>query len=147
VFALAIQGAQIALDLAEKALQDALSQHGPEQAVEYPETCYELPAVFAWDGREAKSLGQLGPILRTQREKLGSEPTIGNALAAGEDTMIAAEVIEALKYIESPRPTRGRTTWASSPTRSSGSWASPSSTTPSPARRCWRGGAPTPTRW
>jgi CO dehydrogenase/CO-methylating acetyl-CoA synthase complex beta subunit len=107
VFALAIQGADIALDLAEKALRDSLSRHGPERAVEYPETCYELPAVFAWDGREAKSLGQLGPILRTQREKLRSEPTIGNALIAGEATMIAAEVIEALKYVDSQRPYEG----------------------------------------
>jgi len=104
VFALAIQGAQAALGLAEKALQEALALHGPDRAVEYPETCYELPAVYAWDGREAKNLGQLGPILGTQRSKLGTEPTLANALAAGEATMIAAEVIEALKYIETTRP-------------------------------------------
>ncbi len=104
VFALAIQGANIALDLADEALQDALSRLGADRAVEYPETCYELPAIFAWDGREARSLGQLGPILRTQREKLGSEPTIGNALIAGEATMIASRGHRGVEVRGEPAP-------------------------------------------
>ena len=95
LFALAIQGGHAALDLADSALEEALSKHGTEHPVEYPETCYELPAVYAWDGREARTLGQLVPILSSCRSKLAYEPTAANALAAGEVTMIAAEVIEA----------------------------------------------------
>ncbi len=107
LFALAIQGGHAALDLADSALEEALSKHGTEHPVEYPETCYELPAVYAWDGREARTLGQLVPILSSCRSKLAYEPTAANALAAGEVTMIAAEVIEALKYVGGRRPYEG----------------------------------------
>lgn len=107
LFALAIQGGHAALGLADSTLEEALSRHGAEHPVEYPETCYELPAVYAWDGREARTLGQLAPILSSCRSKLADEPTAANALAAGEITMIAAEVIEALRYVDGQRPYEG----------------------------------------
>lgn len=107
LFALAIHGAHAALDLADSALNDAIAKNGADHPVEYPETCYELPAIYAWDGREAKVLGDLRPILASYRDKLADEPTVSNALAAGEVTMIAAEAIEALKYVGDQRPYEG----------------------------------------
>jgi CO dehydrogenase/CO-methylating acetyl-CoA synthase complex beta subunit len=107
LFSLAIQGAKAAVDLADRTVQDALSKFGPDWVVEYPETCYELPSVFAWDGRESRTVGQLGPIIDTYRTRIKEEPTVENALAAGEATMIAADVIEALKYISDARPYEG----------------------------------------
>jgi acetyl-CoA synthase len=107
LFALAIRGGHVALDLAEGALREALSKYGADRPVEYPETCYELPAVYAWDGREAKTIGQLSPILESYSSKLADSPSVENALAAGEATMIAAEVIEALKYVDDQRPYDG----------------------------------------
>ncbi|MBI0582799.1 MAG: CO dehydrogenase/CO-methylating acetyl-CoA synthase complex subunit beta [Methanomassiliicoccus sp.] len=107
LFALAVQGARVAVDLAERSVQEAVSKYGPDHPVEYPETCYELPSVFAWDGRETKTLGQLEEIMASYRTKFTGDATVENALAAGEATMIAAEVIEALKYIDDARPYEG----------------------------------------
>lgn len=104
VFALAIEGAQTVLGLADGALREALAKYGEDRAVEYPETAYELPAIYGWDGREAKRTGQLADVLSDYRTRIGTEPTAANALIAGEACMIAAEIVEVLKYVDNPRP-------------------------------------------
>jgi CO dehydrogenase/acetyl-CoA synthase beta subunit/intein/homing endonuclease len=107
VFKLAIEGGKAALGLAQSSLDDAMRSRGADHPVEYPETCYELPAIYGWDGREAKTLGQLRDILASYGPKLKEEQTLANALMAGEATMVAAEVIEALKYLDTARPYEG----------------------------------------
>ena len=107
VFEMGIRGAKAALQLAESSLIDAIAKHGEDHAVEYPETAYELPAVYAWDGREVHRLGDIRPLLDDYSSRLRGEPTVENALAAGEATMIAAEVIEALRYAEDVHPYEG----------------------------------------
>ena len=107
VFALAIKGAHIALDLADMVVKKAIAKYGEDRAVEYPETCYELPAVFAWDGRDTSSLVHLPPIIASYRGRISGALDINNALAAGEATMIAAEIIEAVKYVDDPLPYEG----------------------------------------
>ncbi len=107
VFALAIEGARAALDLADAAVREAMARHGEDRVVEYPETCYELPAVFAWDGRDTSTLARLPPIIASYRDRMGRTLDVNGALGAGEATMIAAEIIEALKYVESPAPYEG----------------------------------------
>ena len=83
VFALAIEGSRLALDLAEKMVREAMARFGEDREVEYPETCYELPAIFAWDGRETGTLGKLLPIISSYREKVSGTVDIASALAAG----------------------------------------------------------------
>ncbi len=107
VFEMGIRGAKAALQLAESSLNDAIAKHGEDHAVEYPETAYELPAVYAWDGREVHRLGDIRPLLDDYSSRLRGEPTVENALAAGEATMIAAEVIEALRYADDAHPYEG----------------------------------------
>jgi len=107
VFEMGIRGANAALELAHQMLEAALARHGEDGAVEYPETAYELPAVYGWDGREVRRLADLGPILDDYSSRLRKEPTVENALLAGEATMIAAEIIEALKYTDDPHPYGG----------------------------------------
>lgn len=107
VFEMGIRGARTVLGLAEQTLSQAMSELGPDRPVAYPETCYELPAIYAWDGREARKLGDLRPILDDYSARLRSEPTAENALLAGEITMVAAEVVEAIKYARDAHPYEG----------------------------------------
>lgn len=104
VFEMGIRGARTALQLAMDALEEAVAKHGEDRPVEYPETAYELPAVYAWDGREVHRLADIHPLLEDHISRLRDEPTVENALVAGEATMIAAEVIEALRYVEDVHP-------------------------------------------
>ncbi len=107
VFEMGIRGARTALQLAMGALEEAVAKHGEDRPVEYPETAYELPAVYAWDGREVHRLADIRPLLDDYASRLRDEPTVESALVAGEATMIAAEVIEALRYVEDAHPYEG----------------------------------------
>lgn len=103
---LAIKGGDIALDLARRELDAALAQFGADRPVEYPETAYELPMVFGWDGAEVRTLNDLVPVLDRASAKRRTSGLEG-ALSAGETLMISAEVIEALRYVPGPRPYEG----------------------------------------
>jgi len=107
VFEMGIRGARAVLGMAQQALSEAIAKHGDDRPVEYPETAYELPAVYAWDGREVHRLADLKPLLDDCAARLRGEPTVENALLAGEVTMLAAEAIEALRYAEDPHPYEG----------------------------------------
>ena len=103
---LAIKGGEIAYRLARQSLDAALARHGAVGTVEYPETAYELPVVFGWDGAEIKTLSDLEPVLARTKGKLGGAGLDG-AFAAADALMVSAEVIEALKYADNPRPYEG----------------------------------------
>ena len=104
---MAVDGAIIASGYAEVLLANAIEKHGLSKPLEFPGTGYELPSLFAWDGREAKKLEDLITILGEVRAKIVEEHTMEAALAAGEVTMISAEIVEALKYIDNPEPYAG----------------------------------------
>jgi acetyl-CoA synthase len=107
LFQMAVDGGIIASGYAEVLLARAIEKHGLHKPIEFPGTGYELPSLFAWDGREAKTLRDLIAILGESRAKIIEEYSYEAALAAGEATMIAAEIVEALKYIENPDPYAG----------------------------------------
>ncbi len=104
LYEMAIEGAIIATGYADQLLGVAIDRYGYQEPVEYPDTGYELPSIFAWDGAEVKKLGDLPTILGKVRNKIREESTYENALIAGEATMISAEIVEALKYVETDDP-------------------------------------------
>ncbi|MGZ8889590.1 MAG: acetyl-CoA decarbonylase/synthase complex subunit alpha/beta, partial [Halobacteriota archaeon] len=65
---------------------------------------YYLPCITAWTGERVTKLAQLPRILGEVRGKIREEHTYDNAVASGEATMVAAEIVEALKYIDNPDP-------------------------------------------
>jgi acetyl-CoA synthase len=107
LFKMAVEGAVIATGYADLLLNRALRKHGPDQKVEFPETGYQLPSLFAWLGRDCTRLGDLPKLLGEVRGKIVEESTMEAAVASGEATMVAAEIVEALKYIETPTPYEG----------------------------------------
>ena len=107
LFKMAIEGAIIATGYADVLLNRALRKYGPNQKIEFPETGYRLPSLFAWLGSDCTRLGDLPVRLGEARSRIVEKPTLEAALASGEATMIAAEIVEVLKYIETPSPYEG----------------------------------------
>ncbi|MCK4444543.1 MAG: CO dehydrogenase/CO-methylating acetyl-CoA synthase complex subunit beta, partial [Thermoplasmata archaeon] len=104
LYSMAITGGISAVGYADVLLNKALRTHGPEKEVGYPDTGYELPCFYGWTETPVKKLGDLPPLLGEAREKIQHEPTYENALLAGEATMWAAEIVEAIRYIDNDTP-------------------------------------------
>jgi len=100
----AYNGAIIATSYAEILLSQALRLHGPEAPVGYPDTAYHLPVITALSGEKVTKLGELVPILNRMRNQIKCEMTFENARLWGEATLYAAEVIEAVHYLEKDEP-------------------------------------------
>ncbi len=108
LFKKAIDGSIIATGYADYLLSRAIRKHGRDKKIEYPGTGYFLPCIHAWEGVEVRTLGQLPKVLGEVRRKIiEDEITFENAVASGEATMVAAEIVEALKYVEGGDPYEG----------------------------------------
>jgi len=104
LFKHAYEGAITATSYAEILLTQAIKKYGPEQKIEYPDTAYFLPVIRSLSGEEVKTLKDLQPILNKMRGQLKSKLNLENVLLAGEATLYAAEIIEALRYVKNPNP-------------------------------------------
>ncbi|MCL5039473.1 MAG: acetyl-CoA decarbonylase/synthase complex subunit alpha/beta [Firmicutes bacterium] len=105
LFRKAMEGTIIATSYAEILLNQALREYGAEQKVAYPDTGYHLPVITALSGEKVTKLGELVPILNRVREQVHEEQlTFENVRLAGEATLYAAEIIEALHYLYNDEP-------------------------------------------
>jgi len=107
----AIRGAHEVASRAEKDLEKALETYGPDQAVEFPNTAYFLPVVYAMTAIEVRTVGDMRTVMdriNTLLPAVPSEhmwiPYLGNTLDAGMATLFAAEIIEVLKYLQDSIP-------------------------------------------
>ncbi|MDR7543877.1 MAG: acetyl-CoA decarbonylase/synthase complex subunit alpha/beta [Armatimonadota bacterium] len=101
----AIRGAHKYVDEAEAKLAQALEAHGGSFKLEFPNTAFYLPLILALTGIKVKTLEDAREPLRIARSLLPPIPTdrlwlpyLGDALDAGVATLIAEEIIEAIKY-------------------------------------------------
>jgi acetyl-CoA synthase len=114
IAAAAIRGAHSLAKQAEDMLEKAVKEHGEDHAVEFPNTGYFIPIIYAMMGHEVKTLADFRPVLEEiQRlvpplvdDKLWL-PYLGPALDAGMATLYAEEIIEACKYLIGPNPVSG----------------------------------------
>ena len=107
----AIRGANALVSEAEAMLNQALAEKGPDTPVSFPNTAYHLPLIFGMTGTEVDTLGQLPEILRHARKLLHPLPSderwtpyLGETLDSGMATLIAAEAIEAIRYVYGLQP-------------------------------------------
>ncbi len=100
----AYDGAIIATSYAEILLNKAIREYGPDCPVSYPDTAYYLPVISSLGGIKVTKLGQLPPILNRMRNQIKEELTFENARLCGESTAYAAEIIEALRYLNGAKP-------------------------------------------
>ncbi|MFN3346804.1 MAG: CO dehydrogenase/CO-methylating acetyl-CoA synthase complex subunit beta, partial [Candidatus Bipolaricaulaceae bacterium] len=107
----AIRGAHKYVSQAERELQEALEAYGPQKKISFPNTAYYLPLILALTGLEVKTLADAEKALKIARSLLPGVPEdrlwlpyLGPALDAGIATLIAQEIIEALKYLRGEEP-------------------------------------------
>jgi acetyl-CoA synthase len=107
----AIRGANALVSEAETMLNQALTEKGPDTSVSFPNTAYYLPVIFAMTGTQIETLGQLPEILTHARKLLHPVPSerhwtpyLGETLDSGMATLIAAEIIEAIRYVYGLQP-------------------------------------------
>lgn len=108
----AIRGTHKIVERAEKELAKAVEAKGKDFAVSFPDTNYYLPLALAMMGIKASRIGDLIEIMDYAKSLLPPIPSeniwlpyLGPTLDAGMATLLAEEVIEALKYAFGPCPT------------------------------------------
>jgi acetyl-CoA synthase len=107
----AIRGANALVMEAEAMLGRALREKGGQMAVAFPNTAYYLPLIYGMTGAKVETLGDLRPALNHARELLHPVPSpkhwtpyLGETLDSGMATLIAAEVIEAVRFVYGLQP-------------------------------------------
>ena len=107
----AIRGSNALVMEAELMLHKALKEKGPDTLVEFPNTAYFLPTIYAMTGIEITKLGQLREILDHARGLLHPIPAgekwtpyLGETLDSGMATLLAAEIIEAIRFVYDLQP-------------------------------------------
>jgi len=101
----AYDGAVIATSYAEILLNQAIREYGEDTPVAYPDTAYKLPVITALSGEDVKTLKDLVPILnRIRAEKVKEDLSLEGAKNNGEAAFYAAEIIEALRYLNGQNP-------------------------------------------
>ncbi len=107
----AIRGAHKLVVRAEKELQGALEEKGPQTRVEFPNTGYFLPISHGILGLRIETLGGLRELLDKAKALLPPIPEdrlwvpyLGHTLDAGMAALFADEIIEAIKYTHTPLP-------------------------------------------
>jgi len=114
IAAAAIRGAYQIAQQAGEMLAKAVAAKGEGATVEFPNTGYYIPIIYAMTGREVKTLADFGPVMQEIQGLLPPRvadrlwvPYLGHALDAGMATLFAEEIIEACKYLIGPKPVDG----------------------------------------
>jgi acetyl-CoA synthase len=111
----AINGAYKIVAQAEDMLAKTIEQKGSDCKVEFPNTGYFIPIIYAMTGRAVKTLADFEKVMAEEIKPLLPEPVaeelwlpyLGPALDAGMATLFAEEIIEACKYLIGPNPVDG----------------------------------------
>ncbi len=97
-------GSNAVAGLTEGAVNDAIAKHGEDAKVSFGDTAYFLPTIYAATGVKVAKLGDLPACVGVLKSLITNEEDLGAALNAGLATAVGAEILEALKYVESENP-------------------------------------------
>lgn len=107
----AIRGANALVSEAELMLNKALAEKGPDTPVSFPNTAYYLPLILGMTGEKVETLGQLQSVIQHARRLLHPLPSqtrwtpyLGETLDSGMATLLAAEIIEAVRFVYNLQP-------------------------------------------
>jgi acetyl-CoA synthase len=105
----AIRGAHKIVERTEKKWQEAMEKWGAKEPVGFPNTAYYLPVIYGILGNKVEKLGDMEPVLKRCKSLLPPPvreehplPYLAPALDAGMATLFAEELIEAIRYLETP---------------------------------------------
>ncbi|MBM3152996.1 MAG: CO dehydrogenase/CO-methylating acetyl-CoA synthase complex subunit beta [Chloroflexi bacterium] len=107
----AIRGANALVTEAELMLGQAIKEKGADTPVAFPNTAYYLPTILGMTGRQVETLGQLVPTIEHARALIHPMPSdshwtpyLGETLDSGMATLLAAETIEAVRFVYKLQP-------------------------------------------
>ncbi len=112
----AIRGATSAVEQAEKMLQDAIKELGPDTPINFVDTAgggtgYFLPTIYGLLGTKVEKLGDLTPVMEHARSLIPPVPSdnlwlpyLGETLDAGAATLYAFETIEGVRFARREQP-------------------------------------------
>ena len=95
---MASEGSKEIVAVAKRILSNAKKKHGGNAELSFPETAYGLPLLYGWKG--ITKIDVDGALSLLDSLKAAGSATIDDGLAAGENAMYAAEIIEAARYID-----------------------------------------------
>ncbi len=105
----AIQGGYKIFGRAETKWREAMDKWGANQPVGFPNTAYYLPVTYGILGMKVERLGDMEAGLKKCKtimpppvKELHPLPYLAPALDAGMVTFFAEEIIEAIRYLETP---------------------------------------------
>ena len=105
----AIRGAHKIVDRAEAKWKWAMDKWGAKEPVGFPNTAYYLPIIYGMLGHKVENLGDMEPVLKKCRVLLPPMvrethplPYLAPALDSGMATFWAEEILEAIRYLETP---------------------------------------------
>lgn len=107
----AIQGANMVVAEANNLLARAIEEKGPTTPVAFPNTAYYLPVILGMLGREVSKLEDLPSVMEHAMSLLHPlpqahrwTPYLGETLDSGMATLLAEEVIEAVRFAYGQQP-------------------------------------------
>lgn len=109
----AIRGANALVKEAELMLYRALKEKGKDQKVAFPNTAYYLPLIYGMTGVAVEKLEDLVSVMEQAKRLLHPAPAdnmwtpyLGETLDCGMATLLAAEAIEAIRFVYGHQPER-----------------------------------------
>ena len=97
-------GSNAVAGLTEGAVNEAIAKYGAEKTINFPDTAYYFPTIYAATGVKVKTLGDLVPCVGVLKSLITNQEDLGQALNAGLATAVGAEILEGLKYVEGGNP-------------------------------------------
>ncbi len=115
ILELGAKGALEVLSLAGQALESAIKQRGPQAKLEFPETNYFLPLIYALLNMEVKTLQDAVGALDQAKALVNNQPASSglfynfpeDLLNKGVATLICEEILAALAVVNQQHPNAG----------------------------------------
>jgi len=93
-------GANAVAGLVKNAVNEAIEKHGEEKKLNFPDTAYFFPTIYAATGVKVQTLADLIPCVGVLESLITNNEDLGDALNAGLATAVGAEILEGLAYID-----------------------------------------------
>ncbi|WPC41520.1 acetyl-CoA decarbonylase/synthase complex subunit alpha/beta [Clostridium sp. JS66] len=97
-------GSKQALKAAEDLVKKVVDEKGKDCKVAFPDTAYSLSVLYSATGKKVTNVGELEASLDVVRSLIVEEEMLDKLLNSGLATAVAAEIIEACKYVLSDTP-------------------------------------------
>lgn len=93
-------GADTVAGLADNAVKTALSKYGADKEISLPGTAYFFPVLYGLSGIPVRRLGDLPAGVAFLKSLITNEKTLDMAQKAGLASLLGAEILESLKYLD-----------------------------------------------